>query len=532
MKMAVDLKSLTVPRMLAQRVMPRLEGALLSDKDYMKEVLALIDAGVGGFILFGGDFWEVRQALPRLQARAKVPLLIASDMERGVGQQLKGATVFPSQMSVAAATDPTSGEGLGMLSDMLTGVAEEARGAGVHAVLTPVLDVNSNPANPIICTRAFSDEPKVVSALGERYVAGLQGGPHPVMACAKHFPGHGETGLDSHSTLPVIDKDRDSLEEEDMYPFRRAVMSGVEMVMTAHLSVPALDPVYPASLSQVITRNYLRNRAGFEGLVLTDALNMGALGDKFPPKEAARLAIKAGADILLHPGSPMEFLAMLDGLSARKEVTKEEVMASAGRLQRAKLKYCAPAKITDNRMAELLAYNSDTAEAIANKALTLVKAAGAFPVLKEVKGEVLHIVLEDDGDRRAGQALRYVLATKHKHLMNLFVTRADTGALKEEALKRAKDAALVIVSIFSRVRAGKGSSGISQELLDLGRQLVSRNRRSVAVSFGSPYILKQFMDAQYVVAAYDPGEAMQHAACRAFMGEIVFMGELPVRING
>ncbi len=263
--MSFDLKGLTVQKMLFQRVIPRLDGERLGDKEYLKDVIKLIDAGVGGFILFGGDFWEVRQALPKLQAKAKIPLLIMSDMEKGAGQQLKGATVFPCQMAVAAATDLVSGEGLAVLAEMLDGMAYEARAAGVQAILTPVLDVNSNPLNPIISTRAFSDEPQVVAGLGERYVKGLQGSPVPVMSCGKHFPGHGDSQVDSHTSLPVLDKDRESLEEEDMFPFRRAVMAGAEMIMTAHLKATALDPVYPASLSQTIIRRYLRNRAGLRG---------------------------------------------------------------------------------------------------------------------------------------------------------------------------------------------------------------------------------------------------------------------------
>ncbi len=528
--MTFNLKDLSVQKMLAQRVMPRLDGGRLGDKDYMKEVMELVEAGVGGFILFGGDFWEVRHTLPKLQARAKVPLLIASDMERGAGQQLKGATVLPCQMSVAAATDIVTGEGLGLLSDMLQGIAEEARGAGVHAVLGPVLDVNSNPLNPIICTRAFSDEPQVVAALGEKYVVGMQGADPPVMACAKHFPGHGDLSLDSHTSLPVVEKDKDSLEEEDMLPFRKAIMAGVEMVMTAHIKVPDLDPVFPASLSGRITRAWLRNRSNFEGLILTDALDMGALKDRYTPREAARLAIKAGADILLHPAEPLAFLKELMDLSARKEITKEETMAPASRLQKAKARYCVPAKLTDNQMRERLVKNGELAQEMARRAITLVKAGGAFPSLKETKGRTLHIVLEDDGDMKAGRVLRGLLAARHKNLSNLFVTRAMAGRLKSEALKRSRESALTIISIFSKVSAGKGSSGLSPELMELGTQLSRGHRKTVVVSFGSPYILRHFMEAEYVVAAYDPGEAMQEAAGRAFMGEMIFRGELPVRI--
>ncbi|MBI5191195.1 MAG: hypothetical protein HZA22_11050 [Nitrospirae bacterium] len=528
--MAFNLKGLTVAEMLAQRVMPRLDGGRLGEEEYFKEALKLVGAGVGGFILFGGEFWEVRGYLAKLQAKAKIPLLIASDMERGAGQQLKGATVFPCQMAVAAATDVVSRDGIGLVSEMLDDVASEARWAGVHAVLGPVLDVNSNPENPIICTRAFSDEPQKVTALGEQYVAGLQESRIPVMACAKHYPGHGEATLDSHTVLPVVDKDRDSLEEEDMLPFRRAVMKGVEMVMTAHLKVPELDPDYPASLSVRITRNYLRNRAGFQGLVLTDALDMGALTGHYTPMEAARLAIKAGADILLHPPDPLSYLAGLKELAARKDVTKDDVMASAGRLQRAKEKYCHPVKATESAIHARMNDGAATADAIAQRALTLVKAGGAFPALADVKGGVAHIVLEGDGDMMAGRVLRSVLSARHKRLTNLFVTKADADKLRDEAVKRAKKATLVIISVFSKVRAGKGISGLSPELLELGRQIIKANPRTVAVSFGSPYVLRQFMDAEYVVAAYDPSEAMQQAACRAFMGEIVFMGNLPVRI--
>ena len=503
--MAFDLRSMTVQRMLAQRVMPRLEGELLTDSAYMKEIAALVQAGIGGFILFGGNFWEVRKELAKLQAKAKVPLVIASDMERGAGQQLKGATAFPCQMAVSAGTDLVYGDGLGLVSEMLEGIAAEARGAGVHAVLGPVLDVNSAPQNPIICTRAFSDEPKAVSSLGEMYVNGLQGAPHPVMACAKHYPGHGESTLDSHSVLPVVDKDKESLEAEDMLPFRRAIMAGVEMVMTAHLKVPSLDAAYPASLSKNVIRNYLRLRAGFLGISITDAMNMAAITGQYPPEEAARLAIKAGEDILLHPDDPAEYLGALNELAKSKALTKEDIMAPALRLTRAKQKYCLPAKISDNEMANIISRNEEVAEAIALRALTLVKAAGAFPALKEFKGTIAHIVLEDDGDAKAGRVFRSALA-KHKNMKSLFVTQCKLKALKAEALKESKGAALTVVSIFSKVRAGKGRSGIHPDLLDLGRQIVTKNKKSVVVSFGSPYILKDFMDADYVVAAYDPSK--------------------------
>ena len=528
--MTVNLKGLGVPMALAQMVMPRLDGARLGDGEYLKEVKGLVDAGVGGFILFGGDYHEVRKGIAGLQARAKIPLIIASDMERGAGQQLKGATVFPCQMAVAAATDLVSGDGFGLVSDMMEGVALEARAAGVGAILAPVLDVNSNPENPIICTRAFSDEPATVSRLGELYVKGLQGSRVAVSACGKHFPGHGDTTLDSHAKLPVIDKDKESLDDEDLRPFRKAVMAGVDMVMTGHLMVPAIDPEYPASLSRKITTGYLRNRAGFDGLVLTDALDMGALKGMFSAREAARLAVKAGADILLHPADPRALLAELAGLAKDKEIMKADVVDILRRLQKAKGMRNSPVKLTDEQIETQFTRHRELARAIALRALTLVKAGGAFPSIKDIKGTVANIVLEDDGDQMAGRTLRSGLLNRHKKLKNHFITKAVATTQTAGALKLAQGADLTIVSIFSRVRAGKGRAGVSRELADLGRLIVSKSKRSVVVSFGSPYTLRDFMDADFVVAAYDPGEATQEAAIVALSGDIVFRGELPVRI--
>lgn len=528
--MSINLKGLSVKDMLNQRVMARLDGDRLGDPNYLNELKALIGAGVGGFLIFGGDYWEVKRALPKLQAKAKIPLIMASDMERGAGQQLSGGTEFPCQMALAAATDLVSGEGLGLVSDMAEAVACEARAAGVNAVIAPVLDVNSNPENPIICTRAFSDEPQKVSVLGEVYISGLQGGREPVMACAKHFPGHGDAGLDSHTHLPRLDKERESIEDEDMLPFRKAIMSKVEMLMTGHLLVPEIDPDYPASLSRKLTRDYLRTRSGFDGLVLTDALNMGALCREYSPREAARLAVKAGADILVHPSDTASFIAELAALAGEKGVTKEEVMAPAARLTRAKSKYCVPSRITDARLAERMEENRGLAQVIAERALTLVKAGGAFPSLAEISGPIAHIALDDDNDRLAGRVFRSTLSARKKKLKNLFVSKAETAAMKTKALAAARGAQLTVISVFSKVSPGKGRSGLSPELVELGHQLVAKAKKTVVISFGSPYILREFMEADFLVAAFDQGDVMQAAACRAFFGEIIFRGELPVRI--
>ena len=225
------MKNLTLRQEVAQMVMPRLDGMKLDDSRYLSKIQELIQAGIGGFILFGGTFERTPYHLREIQSLAEIPLLIASDVERGLGQQLAGGTRFPNQRAVAAAIDRRSRKDINLLDSMIAAVRIETRAAGVHAVFSPVMDVNNNPANPIICTRAFGDEPDTVSWFGSRYIKQLQkpsaGGRIDVIACAKHFPGHGDTDQDSHTVLPVIQGNKSRLNRIDSLPFRQAVRDGV-----------------------------------------------------------------------------------------------------------------------------------------------------------------------------------------------------------------------------------------------------------------------------------------------------------------
>ncbi len=271
----------TLRKDVAQMVMPRIDGEKLDDPRYVLKLRELIAEGVGGFILFGGSVDRTPGLLRTLQEYAEIPLLIASDIERGLGQQLSGGTRFPSQRAVASAINRRSKKDVAVLDRMLDAVRLEARSAGIHAVFSPVVDVNNNPDNPIICTRAFGDEPEVVEWFGSRYIKRLQKPPGQgrleLLACAKHFPGHGDTDQDSHSVLPVIRADRARLNRVELPPFREAVKDGVGMVMVAHLLVPALDPDKPTTFSKKTITALLREGMEFDGLIVSDALDMGAL---------------------------------------------------------------------------------------------------------------------------------------------------------------------------------------------------------------------------------------------------------------
>lgn len=282
------------------RLIPRLNGKEIEDR--FEYYLGLVKKGVAGFIVFGGELESVREGIKKLQDASHQPLMIASDLEQGLGQQIEGGTLFPPAMAIASALRnvPQDDASL-MLKRLYTAFATEAQYAGINAILAPVLDITTNPLNPVIATRAFGEDPDSVSFFGCEMIRILQ--ENGVMACGKHFPGHGDTEIDSHIALPVIHKELSALEYHELMPFENAIHQGVDMIMLGHLSVPSLDPSgKPASISEKVV-SYLRSTMQFRGLVITDAMNMGALGE-YHELEASAMALNAGVDLLLHPTDP------------------------------------------------------------------------------------------------------------------------------------------------------------------------------------------------------------------------------------
>jgi beta-glucosidase-like glycosyl hydrolase len=255
---------LSLEQKLYQLIINRLDGVKLSSSSYRERAMELVQKGVGGFIIFGGKKDEVRSFVDNLQSVSEMPLFIASDIERGVGQQIEGATRFSCQMAVSAAINKNRTDDVKILHDAIHAVAREAIDTGINMPLIPVLDVNRNPDNPIICTRAFSDDPEEVAWYGNTYIKIIEDAG--LISCAKHFPGHGDTSIDSHIELPVILKSRKDLLEIDIYPFVEAVKAGVSSIMVGHLSVPAIDTL-PATLSEKIITDLLRKELSYEGLV-------------------------------------------------------------------------------------------------------------------------------------------------------------------------------------------------------------------------------------------------------------------------
>jgi beta-glucosidase-like glycosyl hydrolase len=426
-------------------MIPRLEGARIeSNFNFYRD---LVRGGVAGFIVFGGEMEPLRRGIERLQDEAELPLIISSDLEQGLGQQVDGGTLFPPAAAVARAERASPG----LATEVFKCVAREAAYAGINTVFAPVLDVNTNPENPIISTRAFSDNSEEVSALGESMIRVFR--ESGVVPCGKHFPGHGDTSVDSHLALPRVEKSLEELEACELRPFRAARAAGVPMMMLGHLDVPALDPGgVPATVSGEVVR-FLREEVGFAGLIITDALNMGGMGS-LSAAEASLRALEAGVDLLLHPQDP-------EDLARHLERTGRDFDAARIRAFRKAL----PARLPSGPQPPLC---EDLARQATRKA---IEVAGALPSLKDP-----YVVVLSDGEEDGSEFVA-ALGKRFPHVRHRTVTDNDVPEVP--------GGADLIVAAFSPVRAFKGGT---PPWLSKALRILGKNARA-AVSFGSPHLL-------------------------------------------
>ncbi|SUZ98169.1 uncharacterized protein METZ01_LOCUS51023, partial [marine metagenome] len=288
-------EKLSLDKKIAQMIVFRLKGDITNDTtfEYKQFHRWINELGIGGAVVYGGGLEETFNRIQIAQSWSEIPLFVAADYERGLGQWYDGATLFPTNMAVAA----TGRNILAYEQGMIT--AKEAKAFGVNMIFAPVMDVNNNPDNPIINFRSYGDDPRMVSIFGNSFIRGVQ--EQNVYACVKHFPGHGNTATDSHTRLPIIPGNKKDFSKIELPPFKSSVKNGVKMVMTAHVITPGIDrSKKPATLSSVITNGLLRKKLKFDGLIVTDAMEMGALNN-IKSSEACVRAVEAGADIILLP---------------------------------------------------------------------------------------------------------------------------------------------------------------------------------------------------------------------------------------
>ncbi|MGK7888086.1 MAG: glycoside hydrolase family 3 N-terminal domain-containing protein, partial [Leptolyngbyaceae cyanobacterium] len=347
-KFLPDWEPLSLSQQVAQLIMVRTTGHLFdgqrryprweaSNADLQHWIQEL---GIGGVILLGGSAAELALRTEQLQAWSQVPLLMAADIEEGVGRRFEGATWMPPPLALGAIAQQDLGQACNYARQLGTVTAREAKAIGINWILGPVVDVNNNPGNPVINVRAFGETPEVVIPLIEAFIQGTQG--WGVLTAAKHFPGHGDTASDSHVELPLIPHSRERLEQIELAPFWAAIATKVSAIMTAHLQVPALDPDHPSSLSSLTLTNLLRQEMGFDGLIVTDALVMQAITKHYGAYEAPVMALEAGSDVILMPVDPPGTIAAICEAVQTGRLSRERIHASLERIWRAKQVACTP----------------------------------------------------------------------------------------------------------------------------------------------------------------------------------------------
>ena len=537
------LASLTLRQQVAQLVIQWLPGsyASTSSPEFLEWAGWVEDDEIGGIYLSIGLPHSYAAKINELQARARVPLLVTSDFENGgPGMRINHSYALPSMLPQGGGTSFPPTMAFGAIGDerfvreygRITAV--EARAVGVHLNFAPVLDVNSNPDNPIINTRSFGEDPATVARLGAAYIQGAhQGG---VLATAKHFPGHGDTRTDSHLDLPVVPADWDRLNAVELVPFREAVESGVDAVMTAHVMVSGVQGTDgpPATLDPRFMTELLREEMGFGGLLLTDALVMAALADRHGTGELAVLALEAGSDVLLMPTDVTEAIAAVVVAVDAGRVDPGRIRASARRVLETK----ARAGLHRGRMVDLDAVDDVVgsaahlafADTAAARSMTLLRdRAGAVPVDSTVTRRILSVTYARADNLVAGTAFDPALAGRVASLHRARID-PDTPAETYDSLRlRAQDVDLVLVSAYVPPRAGAGEVAAPDALADFIRE-VGQERPLLVTSFGNPYLLVALPDAPAYLIAWGDREVSQAAAVRALFGETAIGGRLPISI--
>ncbi|PTX53886.1 beta-N-acetylhexosaminidase [Melghirimyces profundicolus] len=522
------LKDMTLEEKVGQMMMVGFYGS-----EPTEEIRRLLtDAHAGNVILFSySDNVQTPQQTARLtnglqeiamDTRLKLPLLISTDQEGGVvARMTMGATELPGNMALGAGRDPAGSREAAKLT------AEELRAVGINMNLAPVLDVNVNPDNPVIGVRSYGEDPGLVADLGAEAIRGYQN--NGVIATAKHFPGHGDTDVDSHLGLPVIDKSRGELEKVELVPFQRAVDEGIDAIMTAHIHVPALDdtPDLPATLSKPILTGLLRKEMGYEGLIITDAMTMAGVADYFGGvPQAALKAVDAGADlILLTPAMTAdEQIEVADTITEAVrsgEISEQRINQSVRRILRVKAKYglFRERQVDVDRVPERVGTpeHLEKARELANRSITLVKNDHHLLPLKMDEEKKLGIISQF--------SLRDRVEKYHANTEEMHVRPVNpSDAVIEEAVEMAKGQDILLVGTYS--------ASLYPQQSKLVRALEELDKPMVVVAFRNPYDIKDFPGAEAYVTAYGFRSVSLEAAVDTLFGTHPPAGKLPVTIPG
>ena len=534
------LARMTLRERVGQLMMPFVLGNFAPEgsETHDRIVSVIEQESVGGLIMSVGSPSEVAVKLNDLQQHSKYPLLIAADLETGAGFRFRGAvhiptnialggaTLFPSLMAFGATGDPRHAYQLGRITAM------EARAMGIHVPFAPVLDVNNNPDNPIINIRSFGEDPSAVADLGVAFVRGLQ--DYGAVATGKHFPGHGDTGTDSHLAMPVIEVGRERLDAIELVPFRAAIDAGMQGIMTAHIAVPEISgEAIPATVSHRVLTGLLRADLGFDGIVFTDAMDMISVNRLFPRGEAAVRAVLAGADVILMPRDVKQAIDAIVEAIDEGRLTEARIDESVGRLLRLK----EDLGLAEERAVPLemvpqvvgIPQHMEMAREVAERSITLIQdERSLLPLLGTRRARVMSVSFRNPGDVLSGRYFDSRLRETYPRLVDRSVDESTNSEAYEALLSRAGRSDLVVVSVYSNYA---GRVELPDATVEFVNELARRRVTHVVISFGTPYLISLFPDAQAYLVAWSSAQVSQQAAADALFGGIAISGRSPTGMD-
>ncbi|WP_103664423.1 glycoside hydrolase family 3 N-terminal domain-containing protein [Gracilimonas amylolytica] len=502
------------------------------DSRSFKQLEELVeDYHVGGIIFMRGDIYGQAVLTNKLQRMAKFPLWISQDMEFGAAMRISGTTRFTPAMGVAATGNKRNAFMMGKIT------ALEAKTLGVHQVYAPVLDVNNNPDNPVINVRSFSADPQMVAEFGTAFMQGVQS--EGLISTAKHFPGHGDTDTDSHTDLPVVNHSYERLDSLELIPFKAAIDGGINSIMSAHIAFPELNggTYTPATLSPFVLEEILSDSLNFDGMVVTDGLEMNGISSKYSPGRAVVKALNAGADIMLI--SPDVFTAINEVEQAVRdgEITEERIDRSFRKLMLWKQQYGLFNKTNEVDISSLdlkinTAFHRAEADRIARESVTLLKnEKDLIPLLPSKYPEIMVISVADDSDGNTGSSFARQLRDYHPSVSFHVYDKRTSEKDKRDMLQKAKDVDLVIISSFVYLRFAQ-SIHLSDEQISFLNQVLRTNKPSILVSFGNPYVLSDLKSADAHLLGWYNSSQQISGLVPALFGASKIHARLPIDIPG
>ena len=527
------LKTLSLREKIAQMMIYRMHLKYKNvTPEKWEEIIRLLDGdGIGGIHLWSGDGSSSIAIMNEIQKRSRIPIIFDADIERGFGQRFPSGTDFPPMMAITATGNPENAYEVGKI------VATESRAAGIHWNLSPVVDVNNNPLNPIINTRSFSEDADIVSEFSKKYAKGLQ--DYGMIATAKHFPGHGDTQTDSHSSLAMIPSDSSRLWSLELKPFATMADSGVDVVMVAHVHAPDYQPEAddPATLSPFWVTDVLKERLGFDGAIITDGMGMGGITKNYSDDYAIVKAVQAGCHIIIQNYDIVGSIDAIEKAVLHGQISEQQIDYSA--LKMLELKYKVGLNLNpyiglDHMMKNISTKrNREASNRIASEAITLVKdSKGLLPIIASPKDTLYIIDIYDQEYKHSLSTVASKIISERIPVRAIQVDESDKKPILDVIVKSIPKNSQILINAFVSPKEWKNRIFFPENETYFVRELIKKSDRIILASLGTPYLLQDFPKVSTYLCAYNGSYLMQNALASALLGSKDISGRLPISIPG